>query len=60
MSHLCFPKPEPCKRRKSVRKMKFPLKMKKDFLQVWGESKGPVSHTGTRKIIATAVERDVV
>ena len=43
-----------------MRKIKFPLKMKKDFLQVWGENKGPASHTGTRKIIATVIERDVV
>lgn len=34
--------------------------MKKDFFQVWGENKGPASHTGMRKIIAQAIERDIV
>lgn len=43
-----------------MRKVKCPLKMKKDFFQVWGENKGPASHTGMRKIIAQAIERGIV
>lgn len=43
-----------------MRKVKCPLKVKKDFFQVWGENKGPASHTGMRKIIAQAIERGIV
>lgn len=63
-SHLCFPKPDlehkQSIRKESLRKVEAPLKKKKNFLQVWGEKKGPGSHTGMRKIIARVTEMDIV